>query len=176
MKMSLDRSEVIRRGDFEVDLLSIGGRRMRLDLSLKFSIAGKAWNSEYQFVLEPIELSVTQRLRAELRGTGETLKRLHAIVPAWVLTSDDPSISRNERAMQIVALKGTTFWLRLCTQTKCVMEDSEMHVKTATKWSVSAARNSCGAAANFWSILTHKAVEAFSTVGQFLSVQCAEND
>ena len=80
--MSLDRSEVIRRGDFEVDLLSIGGRRMRLDLSLKFSIAGKAWNSEYQFVLEPIELSVTQRLRAELRGTGETLKRLHAIVPA----------------------------------------------------------------------------------------------
>ena len=39
--MSLARSEAVRTSDFEVDLLGMGGGRMRLDLDLKFSAVSK---------------------------------------------------------------------------------------------------------------------------------------
>ncbi|CAI5731722.1 unnamed protein product [Hyaloperonospora brassicae] len=170
--MSLARSEAVRTSDFEVDLLGMGGDRMRLDFALKFSIAGKAWQPEYQFVLEPIEVTETQMLLAVLQEAEENLEQLRAIVPAWVVDSTDPFVTRTEKAIQMIALKGTTAWLYLCTLVKWLVEDFDSHVRTAATWGVRATRQSGTAAGKYWSLFTEMAAQAFRNMGRFLSEHC----
>ena len=167
--MSLARSEAVRTSDFEVDLLGMGGGRMRLDLALKFSIAGKAWQPEYQFVLEPIKVTETQMLLSMLQETEENLEQLRAIVPAWVVNSTDPFMTRTEKVIQTIALKGTTAWLYFCTLVRCRVKDFDKHVRTAVTWGVRAARRSGTAAGKYWSVFTEMAAQAFRNMGRFLS-------
>ena len=98
---------------------------MRLDFRLKFSNTGVVWENEYQFVLQPIEVTETQMLRAKLQDAKDDLEQLHSIIPAWVMKKTDSTIPQNEAVMQIVALKGTQSWLCLCGLVKRVMENSE---------------------------------------------------
>ncbi|KAG7398030.1 hypothetical protein PHYBOEH_011862 [Phytophthora boehmeriae] len=118
----------------EVDLIEMSDNRLRLDFSLKFAISGVVWKPEYQFVLQPLEVSETQVLEAKLVDAEEHLERLHAIVPAWALGGDDRIVPRNQTALQFAALSGAKLWFYVCGLAKWTLERSGTSVDTAIEW------------------------------------------
>lgn len=172
MQMSLGRSKASRDIDYDVDLIAMSEGRMRLDFLLKFSTADVVWNPEYQFVLEPIEVTETQMLQAKLQDANDHLEQLHSIIPAWVTKTTDCIAPRNEATLQIVALKGTQSWLYLCGFVKRVMENSETHTESAVEWSMTAAHKFGDVVAKYWSILWEKASQTTDALHLLLD-QCA---
>ncbi|KAF4045573.1 hypothetical protein GN244_ATG02021 [Phytophthora infestans] len=175
LAMSLNRSESSRDTDYEVDLIPMSEGRMRLDFLLKFSIADVVWKPEYQFVLQPIEVTETQMLMAKLQDANDSLDRLHSIVPAWVVESNRPPAVGNSASMQIVALKGATSWLYVCGLVKKVLENSGSHVETAVEWSSTAVHKSTAVVTKYWAAIWSTAKYASSTVGQLVLDQYAGN-
>ncbi|CAH0476161.1 unnamed protein product [Peronospora belbahrii] len=134
LAMILGRSRANRKPDYEVDLIELSDGRMRLTLLLRFSVADVVWKPEYQFVLQPIQVTETQMLLAKLQDANDKLDRFQSIFPAWVMeTNDCTTVSRKEAAVQIVALKGAQSWLYLCGFVKHVMENSGIDVKSAVE-------------------------------------------
>lgn len=166
--MSLGRSEASRDTDYEVDLIPMSEGRMRLDFLLKFSIADVLWKPEYQFVLQPIEVTETQMLLAKLQDANDSLERLHSIVPAWVVEANDCTIPRNAAAMQIVALKGTQSWLYLCCLAKQALEYSGTYFENALEWSSTGVHKSDDVILKYWSVLWEKATQATGAVRQLV--------
>ncbi|KAG2975160.1 hypothetical protein PC121_g23475 [Phytophthora cactorum] len=123
LAMGLTRSGTSRDTYYEIDLIPMSEGRMRLDFLLKFSIAEVVWKPEYQFVLQPIEVTETHMLLAKLQDANDSLDRLHSIVPTWVVEANSTTVPRNSAVMQIVALKGAHSWLYLCSLTKQVLEN-----------------------------------------------------
>ncbi|EGZ08046.1 hypothetical protein PHYSODRAFT_525977 [Phytophthora sojae] len=153
LAMSLARSEPSRDTDYEVDLIAMSEGRMRLDFLLKFSIADVVWKPEYQFVLQPIEVTETQMLTAKLRDANDNLERLHAIVPAWVV--------------------GTQSWLYLCTLTKRVLDHSGTHVEAVVEWSTAAAHKTTDVVMKYWWVVRDTAAQAGGMVRQLVLDQYA---
>ncbi|OWZ17529.1 hypothetical protein PHMEG_0008517 [Phytophthora megakarya] len=174
LAMSLSRSNPSRDTDYEVDLIPMSEGRMRLDFLLKFSIADVMWKPEYQFVLQPIEVTETQMLMAKLQDANDSLDRLHSIVPAWVVQNNSPIVPRNEAAMQIVALKGTQSWLYLCSLAKRVLENSETQFETVVEWSSVAAHTSSAVVSKYWTLMWETAMHATGTVRQLVLDQYAQ--
>ncbi|CAH0476160.1 unnamed protein product [Peronospora belbahrii] len=132
--MTLCSSKASRDPDYEVDLIAMSDGRMRLTLLLRFSVADVVWKPEYQFVLQPIQVTETQMLLAKLQDANDKLDRFQSIFPVWVMKpSDCTTVSRNEAAAQIVVLKGAQSWLYLCGFVKPVMEYSGIDVKSAVE-------------------------------------------
>ncbi|EEY67347.1 uncharacterized protein PITG_04358 [Phytophthora infestans T30-4] len=154
LAMSLNRSESSLDTKYEVDLIPMSEGRMRLDFLLKFSIADVVWKPEYQFVLQPIEVTETQMLMAKLQDANDSLDRLHSIVPAWV---------------------GATSWLYVCGLVKKVLENSGSHVETAVEWSSTAVHKSTAVVTKYWAAIWSTAKYASSTVGQLVLDQYAGN-
>ncbi|KAG7375868.1 hypothetical protein PHYPSEUDO_014962 [Phytophthora pseudosyringae] len=173
LAMSLVRLGMSRETTYEVDLIPMSEGRMRLDFVLKFSIVDVVWKPEYQFVLQPIEVTETQMLMAKLQDANDSLDRLHAIVPAWVVEATHPAVPRNAAAMQIVALKGTQSWLYLCGMAKRVLENSGNHVETVVEWGSTAAHKSTAVVAKYWTILRETATHATGAVRQLVLAQYA---
>ncbi|KAG3110712.1 hypothetical protein PI124_g9642 [Phytophthora idaei] len=175
LAMSLTRSNSSRDADYEVDLLPMSEGRMRLDFLLKFSIADVMWKPEYQFVLQPIEVTETQMLLAKLQDANDNLDRLHSIVPTWVVDANSSSVPRSSAGMQIVALKGTQSWLYLCSLTKRALENSGSHVETVVDWGSTAAQNSTAMVTKYWAVIWATAKQATGTVRQLVLDQYASN-
>ncbi|GMF46842.1 unnamed protein product [Phytophthora fragariaefolia] len=150
--------------------------RMRLDFLLKFSMADVFWKPEYQFVLQPIEVTETQMLTAKLQDANENLERIHAIIPAWVVNNDNNHSSRRDVAMQTVALKGAHSWLYLCTVAKGVIEQSGTHVETVVGWSSAAAQRSTDLVLKYWLTVWNTAVQAGDMARHFVLDQYAAAD
>ncbi|KAL4117422.1 hypothetical protein PRIC2_011413 [Phytophthora ramorum] len=173
LALSLGRSEASRDTDYEVDLIAMSEGRMRLDFLLKFSIADVVWKPEYQFVLQPIEVTETQMLTAKLRDATDSLERLHAIISAWVVEDADRPVAHKEMVVQTVALKGTQSWLYLCSLTKQVLEHSGTHVEAATEWSTAVVHKSRDAVVKYWWIVRDTVTQATSAVRQLVLDQYA---
>ncbi|KAG6614584.1 uncharacterized protein IUM83_04084 [Phytophthora cinnamomi] len=173
LAMSLGCSAPSSDTDYEVDLIPMSEGRMRLDFLLKFSIADVVWKPEYQFVLQPIEVTETQMLTAKLRDANDSLERLHAIVPAWVVGEGAHPTPRNEAAMQIVALRGTQSWLYLCTLTRRVLEHSDTHVETVVAWSTAAVHKSSDVVMKCWTVVRETVAQATGMVHQLVLDQYA---
>ncbi|KAE9310104.1 hypothetical protein PR003_g20349 [Phytophthora rubi] len=173
LAMSLGSSAPSRDTDYEVDLIPMSEGRMRLDFLLKFSIADVVWKPEYQFVLQPIEVTETQMLTAKLQDANDSLERLHTIIPAWVMGSRGHPTPRNEAAMQIVALRGTQSWLYLCTLTKRVLENSGTHVEAVAEWSAAAVHKSIDVVMKYWSVVRDTAAQAGGMARQLVLDQYA---
>ncbi|KAF1789032.1 hypothetical protein GQ600_10139 [Phytophthora cactorum] len=173
LAICLTRWNSSRDTDYEIDLIPMSEGRIRLDFLLKFSIADVVWKPEYQFVLQPIEVTETQMLLAKLQDTNGNLDHLHSIVPAWVVEANNPTVPRNSAVMQIVALKGAHSWLYLCSLTKQVLENSGNHVETALEWGSTAAQNSTEVVTKYWSVFWATTKHATGTVRQLVLDQYA---
>ncbi|GMF28907.1 unnamed protein product [Phytophthora lilii] len=168
MQMSLGRSDASPDTGYEVDLIPMSDGRMRLDFLLKFSIAEVVWKPEYQFVLQPIEVTETQMLTAKLQDANDSLEQLHSIIPAWVMKDGDRSVPRNEAALQLVALRGTQSWLYMCGLAKHVLGNSGAQMASAKEWSAAAVRTS----RKYWWLLWEAATEVVgSAVRQLMLTQ-----
>ncbi|KAL3659136.1 hypothetical protein V7S43_015716 [Phytophthora oleae] len=173
LAISLGRTDPSRDTDFEVDLVTMSEGRMRLEFLMKFSMAGVVWKPEYQFVLQPIEVTETQMLLAKLHDANDSLNRLQSIVPAWVVESSDPTSPGNAETLQIVAVKGTKSWMFLCGLAKRVLENFGDNVEIAMQWRTTAAQKATSVASQYWSTVQDLAKQATGSVRQLLLQQYA---
>ncbi|KAK1942524.1 hypothetical protein P3T76_006023 [Phytophthora citrophthora] len=170
---SLGRTDSNRDSDFEVDLVTMSEGRMRLEFIMKFSLADIVWKPEYQFVLQPIEVTETQMLLAKLHDANDSLNRLQSIVPAWVVESNDPISQGQTETLQIVAVKGTKSWMFLCSLAKRVLENSGDNVETAKQWTTTATKKTTSVVSQYWSTVQDLAKQATGSVRQLLLEQYA---
>jgi hypothetical protein len=151
-----------------VDLIPISEGRMRMDFLLKFAIADVVWKPEYQFVLQPIEVTETQILMAKLQDANEDLARLHSIIPEWVVDSGGRPIPRKEAAVQTVALKGAQSWMYMCSLAMFALENSGTGVDAAVEWSADVVHKSTDLVAKWWQVARETATQAGGAVRNML--------
>ncbi|KAG1683849.1 hypothetical protein DVH05_012731 [Phytophthora capsici] len=175
LAINLGRTDPSRNLDFEVDLVTMSEGRMCLEFLMNFSRSGVVWKPEYQFVLQPIEVTETQMLLAKLHDANDSLNRLQSIVPAWVVEANDPISQGNTEALQIVAVKGTKSWMFLCGLVKRMVENSGENVEAAKQWTTIVTQKATIIVSQYWFTVQNFVKQATGSVQQMLLQQYASN-
>ncbi|TMW61198.1 hypothetical protein Poli38472_013661 [Pythium oligandrum] len=111
----LSTKATTNKHECQADLIPIDKTRLRLDLELRFDVAGVIWNPEYLFILEPVEVSETEILKAKIQDLELELYEIRQLlrereVPSIIVIGDRLVETSKTLSTRVVLWMQKTQW------------------------------------------------------------------